>query len=38
VIVNVGCVQVESDGWAVGVSGAYFVVYGPSGVIMGAGL
>ena len=33
VIFNVGCVQVASDGWAVRVSGAYFVVFGPSRLI-----
>ena len=31
--VNVDCIQVAPDGWAVGVSGAYFVVYGPSRVM-----
>ena len=34
VIFNVGCVQVASDGWAVRVSGAYFVVFGPSRLIV----
>ena len=32
-IVNVGCVQVAPDRWAVRVSGAYFVVFGPSCLI-----